>query len=221
MGRKRKAAFFLGLVVPAAILLVMAALGSPHQAHADTWSTVTVDAEAEAFSTSIAVDVNGDAMISYQDSTDYSVKVAVCDLSESTNANCDQTGDWSTVTVDTEGDMGLNTSIAVDANGDPMISYHDTTNHTLKFAMCDRSASTSGNCDQTADWSTVIVDVGGDVGKHISVWVNANGDPMISYFHIGTASLRFAVCDRSASTNGNCDEAADWSKVTLDSQVPQ
>ena len=89
---------------------------------------------------------------------------------------------WSTVTVDPTGDVGEYTSIAVDGNGDPMISYHDVTNGTLKYAICDMSASTNGNCEQTGDWKNVTVDSTGFVGRHTSIAVDGNGDPVISNY---------------------------------------
>jgi hypothetical protein len=126
-----------------------------------------------------------------------------------------QAYDWRTVTVDAEADVS-NGSITVDANGDPMISYQDGTNDDLKFAICDRSESTGGNCDQPDDWSTVTVDAEGSVPRYLFLALNGSGDPMISYFNSG---LKFAICDRSASTNGNCDQPGDWSTVALDSAV--
>ena len=213
MNKKRRPPFLLRLVVPAAALLAAVALGSPHQAHAYGWSTVTVDAEADVSSGSIAVDANGDPMISYKDATNDDLKFATCDRSAT---NCDQSADWSTVTVDSAGSVGFDTSIAVDANGDPMISYFDFANDDLKFAICDRSESIGGNCDQTADWSTVTVDAEGIVRRYLSLALNDSGDPMISYFNFG---LKFAICDRSASTNGNCDQPGDWSTVALDPAV--
>jgi hypothetical protein len=93
-----------------------------------------------------------------------------------------QAYNWSTVAVDSTGSVGEYTSIAVDANGDPMISYHDgTPNLDLKFAVCDLSESTNGNCDQSGDWGSVTVDSTGTVGQYASISVDVNGDPMISY----------------------------------------
>ncbi len=180
------------------------------------WSLVTVDAAGEVgHNPSIAVDASRNPMISYYDWTNQDLKFAICDLSASANGNCDQTGDWSTVTVDAEGSVGWTSSIAVDANGDPLISYHDATNKDLKFAMCDLSASANGNCDQTGDWSTVTVDAEGEVGPDPSIAVDANGNPMIPYCDWANQDLKFAICDLSASPNGNCDQTGDWSLVAL------
>jgi hypothetical protein len=182
------------------------------------WDKVTVDSPDDVgYYTSIVVDANGDPVISYYDWTSEDLKFAVCDRSASTNGNCDQTGDWSTTTVDSAGQVGEYTSIAVDSNGDPMISYYDGSTQDLKFAVCDLSGSTNGNCDQTGDWSAATVDSAGMVGMYTSIAVDANGDPMISYHDGSTQDLKFAVCDLSASTNGNCDQTGDWSTATADS----
>jgi len=259
------------IVLVALVAVAAGVAGQPPEAHAYTWSTVTVDSGTvgdpytsmalgtngdpmisyaagnavlkfamcdlsastngncdqtgdwtkvwvggNTFYTSIAVDANGDPVISSYDWVNDQLNFAICDLSASTNGNCDQPGDWTTVTVDAEGDVGWWTSIAVDANGDPVISYRDGTNRDLKFAICDLSASTNGNCDQPGDWSKVTVDAAGYVGYHSSMAVDANGDPMISYYDGTNGDLKFAICDLSASTNGNCDQPGDWTKVTVD-----
>jgi hypothetical protein len=188
----------------------------------DDWSTVTVDATGGQC-TSIAVDNNGDPMISYTNQVGTSLSFATCDLSASTNGNCDQADDWSKASVHSvvaPSLTGLNTSIAVDANGDPVISYGTFVNlgflYNLWFAICDLSESTNGNCDQTDDWNKVAADAAGSVGSFTSIAVDANGDPAIAYYRFGAAELLFAICDLSASANGNCDQGDDWNKVTVD-----
>ena len=183
------------------------------------WSTVTVDSQGSLGRfTSIAVGTEGDPLISYHSDSSADLMLAVCDLSASANGNCNQTADWSTTTVDSEGTVGDYTSIAVDPNGDPVISYRDLTNTDLKFAICDLSASANGNCDQASDWSTVTVDWDGSVGVYSSIAVDYDGDPMVSYHDATNQDLKFATCDLSASANGNCDQAADWSSETVDSE---
>ena len=187
---------------------------------ADDWSLATVDSTTPvAGDTRIALDADGDPMMSYA-MQDGDLMFAVCDLSASARRNCDQTADWSTVTVDAEGVVGYYNGIAMDANGDPMISYWDgNPNYDLKFAICDLSGSTNGNCDQSDDWSTVAVDSGGYVGEYTSIAVGADGDPVISYLAAASDALKFAICDLSASTNGSCDQPGDWRKTTVDAGI--
>jgi hypothetical protein len=183
------------------------------------WNTVAVEsAEHVAYYTSIAVHANGDPMISYSDGANTALKFAICDLSESANGNCDQSVDWTTVAVESAGQVGQFTSITLGDNGDPMISYYDITNEDLKFAICDLSESANGNCDQSVDWTTVAVDSAGAVGEYTSIAVDANGNLTISYYDITNEDLRFAICDLSESANGNCDQSVDWTTtVTVDS----
>jgi len=175
----------------------------------------------------MAVDASGDPMISYYDGTNRDLKFAICDLPASTNGNCDQPGDWTKVTVDAAGVVGYEASMAVDANGDPVISYRDETNDDLKFAMCDRSASTNGNCDQTGDWSLETVDGEGNVGRWTAVAVDVNGNAMISYWDSTNEGLKFATAapavadadgDGVADGEDNCPGV--YNPDQLDSEQP-
>ena len=184
---------------------------------ASDWSRVTVESgNYEGMFSSIAVGASGDPMISYYDGYTADLKFATCDLSASVNANCDQAIDWTNVTVEAAGSVGRDTSIAVDASGDPMISYRDYGNEDLKFAICDLSASVNGNCDQTIDWSLVTVDAARSVSSDTSLALDAEGDPMISYYDDTNGDLRFAICDLSASAHANCDQTSDWSTEAVD-----
>jgi hypothetical protein len=169
------------------------------------WTKVTVDGsgvQVGRFS-SIAVNANGDPVISYLADTGVDLKFAICDLSVT---GCDAPGDWTKYAVDDGGDLGAYTSIAVDGNGDPVISYYDSTNGHLKFARCDMSAT---NCDAQGDWTIKHwVDTGAFTGVDAtSIAVNGNGDPVISYEDGTNVDLKFAICDMSAT---NCDATADW-----------
>lgn len=200
------------------------ALGFPRQAQAYSWGTVTVDANGYlSWPTSVAVDTDGDPMISYgyDEYPNGDLKFAICDRSVSANGNCDQAGDWSTITVDSQGSIG-ESSIAVDANRNPMISYFDDTipyDGDLKFAVCDRLASMNGNCNQIGDWDTLTVEAQGDVGWYLDITVDSAGSPMISYADMTDYpdwDLKFAACDRSGSVHGNCDQVGDWTTTTVE-----
>jgi hypothetical protein len=98
----------------------------------------TLNPETEAWETSI-IDVSmwagrggcdivtngiGEFFVSYLDYNDYDIRFAYCDG-----------GDWSTFLVDgIDTDISSGTSIALDNNGIPHISYYDQTNGDLKYA---------------------------------------------------------------------------------------
>jgi hypothetical protein len=206
--RAVQAGLFVSLVVAVTLLW-------PGEARAYyTWTVVTVESGADAGNySSIAVGPNGDPMVSYLDWPSGDLKFATCDM---VATGCDAPGDWTTkVIVDSDGNVGHYTSIAVDPNGDPMISYQDATNYNLKFARCDMSAT--GGCDETSDWtpSIVTVDSAELVGYYTSIAVDGNGDPMISYTDSGDplSNVRFATCDMDTG----CDLQGEWTIAPVES----
>lgn len=85
---------------------------------------------------------------------------------------------WWLTTVDgTEyvGFVGKFTSIVLDANNYPHISYYDNVNQDLKYAHWDGIA-----------WQIETVDTTGNVGYHTSIALDSQGRPHISY---GDASV--------------------------------
>ena len=90
----------------------------------------TVDSTSGTISrTSIAISNDGLPVISYYDVTNGDLRVAKCG-----NAAC-SSGDTITI-VDSTGDIGFYPSIAIGADGLPVISYYDVTNGDLKVAHC-------------------------------------------------------------------------------------
>ncbi len=93
-------------------------------------------------------------------------------------------GVWNTQTIDSEGDVGLYTSIALDSLGAIHISYLDKTNDDLKYAT-----STSGN---EGTWQTTTVDTIGDVGIYGSIAIDSNDEVHISYHDQTNGNLKYA-----------------------------
>jgi hypothetical protein len=187
----------------------------------EEWTKMIVDSAGDVGQyNSGVVDWHGYAMISYYNETNDELKFAICDF----DSWCDQGTDWTTMTVDSAGSVGTHTSIALDADGNPMISYREVGDgQLLKFAFCNMSASTHGNCDQPTDWTTppsaiVTVDDTGNVGGYTSIAVNDYGDPMISYYDYTNLDLKFATCDMAAT---GCDQTGDWSTQIVDSSLSE
>jgi len=102
---------------------------------------------------------------------------------------------WVPETVDSPGDVGWYTSIALDSSDNPHISYFDETNSDLKYARWNGT-----------DWITETVDSDGQVGTHTSITLDSSDNPHISYFDGTNMDLKYAWW------NGT-----DWVPETVDS----
>ncbi|WP_457668973.1 hypothetical protein [Thiolapillus sp.] len=146
----------------------------------DDESLVTVDSSGTVGAyTSLALDASGYPVISYYDSTNGDLKLAHCN-----DANCEG-GDESLVTVDSDGNVGTFTSLALDASGNPVISYIDFTNYDLKLVHCNDNFCTGG------DELIVTLD-SGYVREYTSLALDASGNPVISYPDYANNSLNLA-----------------------------
>ena len=102
----------------------------------------------------------------------------------------------STIDSISGGDTGRYTSITIGADGLPVISYYDVTNHDLRVAHC-----WGVDCSGTITLATV--DSAGDVGMFNSIIIGTDGLPIISYFDATNGHLKVAHCG-----NVTCSSAA-------------
>lgn len=89
---------------------------------------------------------------------------------------------WIIITVES-GVLTQYTSLAFDANGDPMIAYYnDLVGGELRFATWNG-----------AQWVVEVVDTAGQVGQYVSLSASPEGIPGISYYDATNRDLKFAT----------------------------
>lgn len=150
-----------------------------------TWHFETVDsAEKVGYNPSIAIDLHGNPRISYYE------QQGVLYGSGNLKYAAYNTSGWNITTVDIMGDVGKESSLVLDANGTPHISYLDYTimnDGNLKYAFYNGSG-----------WNITTVDSDGDVGWDPSLALDANGTSHISYYEWTNAdNLKYAFYNAS------------------------
>ena len=166
---------------------------------ASNWDKVSVDSTGDVgYYTSIAIDSNDALHISYNDDTSDDLRYATC------SSGCTTASNWDIGTVDTTGNVGRFTSIAIDSNDAVHISYMDLTNYDLKYATC------SSGCTTASNWDKVSIDTTGIVGYYTSIAIDSNDALHISYYESTNDDLKYATC------SSGCTTASNWDKVSVD-----
>jgi hypothetical protein len=96
-------------------------------------------------------------------------------------------------TLDSNGTVGLYTSIVIGADGLGLISYHDDTNRDLKVAHCNDTACSSA--------TITTIDSSGDVGEYTSITIGADGLGLIAYTTVDTYDLKVAHCNNTTCSS--------------------
>ena len=152
-------------------------------------STVTtVDATGDVgWQPSITIGADGLPIISYRDNTNAALKVLHCGNAACTAGNAD-------AIVDSGNDVGRYSSIAIGADGLPVIAYYDWDEMSLKVLHCEDVTCTSGNTATKVDSL--------DVGRFSSIALGADGLPVVSYWD-GSSNLKVLHCGDATCETGN------------------
>ncbi len=152
------------------------------------FTTVDDPANNVGRSASIAVLAGGQPVIGYLDQVAGALKVALC-----ANAACTGTA-ASIVTLPEPNAIGGRLSMAIGADGSPVISYHDATPGALKVAKCLNAACSVATSIVAVDDPVAVV------GTHSSIAIGGDGFPVISYHDSTASSLKVAKCANAACT---------------------
>lgn len=152
-------------------------------------SIVNVDINGVGQYASMAVDVQGLPIISYYNAAQQKLKVAHC-----FDKNCSTFN--SIVTPDAASNIGEFTAIALDHNGNPVVSYYDISHTALKVLHCGNSSCTTGNTITTPDAT-------GTAGQYTAITVDASNRPVVTYYYPTKGILRVLHCGNPACSSSN------------------
>lgn len=140
------------------------------------------------FAPSLALDSSGHPVVSYFDGVNGDLKLTHCN-----DANCSGS-DESIASPDMEEVVGWLNSLALDANGNPVIGYYRLDGGDLKVVHCGNPNCTAGN-------TITVPDTEGDVGQHPSLALDTSGKPVISYSDVANSDLRVLHCGNQICTS--------------------
>jgi hypothetical protein len=188
-----------------ALLVVVALSAAPGRAAAAGNTVESPDSGGQY--TSIALDSLGAPVVSHYDPTTADLKIVHCGTPSCASSN-------SLTSPDTTNNVGKYTSIKLDADGKPVVSYHDETVFDLKVLHCGDANCTSGS-GNTIQLPDSAPGGPGNTGLGTSLALDGNGYPVISHFSVPFDGIRLTHC-----TNSTCSAwAGNWADISLSSFV--
>ncbi len=159
-------------------------------------TTVDDPVNSVGVDTSIAIGTDGLPIISHRDATASALRVTHC-----SNVTC--TAGTSTTVDDPANSVGSATSIAIGADGLPVISHHDVTAGALRVTHCGNVTCTAGTVSTTVD------DPANSVGSATSNAIGTDGLPIISHLDVTAGALRVTHCGNVICTAGTVSTTLD------------
>jgi len=168
---------------------------------ASTYTTVTrIGESGQGAGTSVAVGVDGRPVIAFRNGDRRALNVAHCG-----DPRCEDPGAITITELDPGADNPANgvdngswSSIAIGADGLPIIAYHDAARGALKIAHCE-----DGRCTRA---TIAVLDRGGSaadaagVGMDTAITISPEGLPLVAFRDAGERALKLARCSDERCT---------------------
>lgn len=103
--------------------------------------------------------------------------------------------------------VGRFTSMAIGAEGFPVVGYYDSTVNNLRVLKCGNASCSSGNTDSG-------IGTTGSGGQYASIAVPADNRPIISYYDQSGADLKVVKCGNATCSSGNAVAVVDTAGIT-------
>ncbi len=150
--------------------------------------------------TSLELDSDDFAVISYYDAVNGDLKLAHCDdLDCATNVSVN--------TVDATNDRGQFSSLALDDSGNPVISYYDASGKLLLAHCNDRDC---GGGDDAPSGTITAGEGADDVGQYSSLALDLfDQRPVIAYYNATDGDVKLVHCSNDACTGAQSSVVVD------------
>ena len=156
-----------------------------------SWSTTIIDNSADVGKwTSLAIDSNDHLHISYYDSsTNKDLKYATC------TSLCATASSWSSIAVDSNGDVGEYTSMTIDSNDDLHIVYSsDLTQGTGSGNSNQYYATCTLSCTTASSWTITNLNAPEDSIQWNSLTVDSNDVLHMVFYDQGLENPFYSMC---------------------------
>jgi hypothetical protein len=163
-----------------------------------TCTAVATANDSGDIGTAIAIDSKGNPAVAFREvSTGGDLKLARYLGGATTGTGC-AVNTWNCTTIDTVGDVGAYASLAFDVEGNPWISYRDTTNQNPKVARYLGGATTGTGCAINTWSCTSVLTTSDNDGFFTSLAFAPNGNAWLAFHDATNGDAEYAVLNRNA-----------------------